>query len=541
MSATSDKDPRRMYVGRRLGRYEVLGRLASGGMAEVYVARARAQGVARFGRLVAIKVLHANLAHEQDFIEMFFDEARLAARIRHPNVAATLDISKSESAGYFLVMEYIEGDHLGGLVRQAFRQKSRLPAGVTGRIMSDALAGLAAAHRLEDEQGRRLNLVHRDISPHNIMVGADGVARLTDFGVARAEDRLSHTRDGQVKGKLAYMAPEHAGQGVIDQRADLFSMGIVLWECLAGRRLFRAPNAAATLHKLLHEPIPVLSKIDPALAELDPLLDRALARDPQQRFADADEFADALEEGIRRIGGLGSHHKVRDCVRRFAYEKLTRDQAIIRTGLESIGDAEEVSSALELVELSEPSLPRRPSDPSSSGVFRQTEGSHGGSSHSGTSGRFTGTDTQAELAALAGVRRPGIGTLLAWSVFLTVLGGAAWVVATDGAGLRDLLSPAPPPQQQPILAPKPVDQPQQAAPDSPPPLPASEALPRVHQTGPPPADVRAPAARPSRPPPVSSSRRGSRSGVRKARPRPKVERAKAPARRGSAVRSQRPG
>jgi eukaryotic-like serine/threonine-protein kinase len=318
-------------AGRKLGRYEVLARLASGGMAGVYVARAI--GVAGFERLFAIKVLHPHLAHEEEFISMFLDEARLAARIRHPNVVPTIDISDTPDAGFYLVMEYIEGDHLGALLQKAWKLGRRLPFPVTLRIVVDALEGLAAAHNLTDESGRRLQLVHRDVSPHNVMVSTDGVARITDFGVAKAEVRLSTTREGQFKGKLAYMAPEHASNGDADQRSDLFSMAIILWESLAGRRLFRAENHAATLNKICLEPIPSLSSVDPGLALFDPLLAKALARDPDDRFQSAEEFAEAVEEAAPMLGGLAKAREVAQLVREYAAEKVTRDADLIRSAI----------------------------------------------------------------------------------------------------------------------------------------------------------------------------------------------------------------
>jgi hypothetical protein len=326
-------------AGRRLGRYEVLARLASGGMAGVYVARAL--GVAGFERLFAIKVLHPHLAHEEEFISMFLDEARLAARIRHPNVVPTIDISDTADAGYYLVMDYIEGDHLGALLQTAFKAGGRLPAPVTLRIVVDALDGLAAAHNLTDEHGRRLNLVHRDVSPHNIMVSTDGISRLTDFGVAKAEVRLSTTREGQFKGKLAYMAPEHASSGEADQRSDLFSMAIILWECLTGRRLFRSENHAATLNKICLEPIPMPSEVDPALAPFDSILARGLARDPAERFQTAEEFAEALETEAPRLGGLGHQRAVSKLVRELAAEKLSSDAELIRSAIAFVAIAPE--------------------------------------------------------------------------------------------------------------------------------------------------------------------------------------------------------
>ncbi|HKP60567.1 MAG TPA: serine/threonine-protein kinase, partial [Polyangiales bacterium] len=313
-----------------------MARLASGGMAGVYVARAL--GVAGFERLVAVKVLHPHLAHEEEFISMFLDEARLAARIRHPNVVPTIDISDTPDAGFYLVMEYIEGDHLGALLQKAWKLGKRLPFNVTLRIIDDALEGLGAAHNLTDEQGRPLQLVHRDVSPHNIMVSTDGVARITDFGVAKAEVRLSTTREGQFKGKLAYMAPEHASNGDADQRSDLFSMAIILWESLAGKRLFRAENQAATLNKICLEPIPMPSSVDPALAAFDPILERGLARDPNLRFQSAEEFAEAIEESAITLGGLAKQREVAQLVREYAADKLNKDADLIRDAIAQLAN-----------------------------------------------------------------------------------------------------------------------------------------------------------------------------------------------------------
>lgn len=322
-------------IGQRLGRYEILCQLAAGGMGGVYAARA--QGLAGFERLVAVKVLHPHLAHEDEFISMFLDEARLAARIRHPNVVATLDISDSETAGYFLVMDYVEGDHLGGLLQRAASEGKRLPLPTTTRIISDALAGLDAAHGLTDDYGRPLNLVHRDVSPHNILVGRDGIARLTDFGVAKAEVRLSSTREGQFKGKLSYMSPEQASTGEADQRSDLFSMGIILWETLCGVRLFRADNNAATLNRIIHWEVPAPSSRLPELAPFDDVTLKALAKDPADRFQSAEEFARALEHAAQDAGHIGTSRMVADAVNAFAATKLADDALRIRGAIERLG------------------------------------------------------------------------------------------------------------------------------------------------------------------------------------------------------------
>ena len=195
-----------------LGRYLLYGEIASGGMATVHFGRL--MGVVGFSRTVAIKRLHPHYARDPEVVTMFLDEARLAARIRHPNVLPTIDVVAADGE-VFLVMEYVQGVPLSHLVQAATEQGRRVPPRIVSSILVDALNGLHAAHEATNERGEPLRLVHRDVSPQNIMVGADGVARVLDFGVAKAMGRLQTTRDGQVKGKLAYMAPEHlAGREV---------------------------------------------------------------------------------------------------------------------------------------------------------------------------------------------------------------------------------------------------------------------------------------------------------------------------------------
>ncbi len=279
-------------VGLQLGRYELLHEIATGGMATVYLARARS--VAGFERVVAIKVCHPHLRHEEEFSSMFLDEARLAARIHHPNVVSTLDVGEAEQL--YLVMEYIEGDRISGLIKAAARRGERVPVPITLRVMIDVLSGLHAAHELKDHQGHPLNIVHRDVSPQNILVGVDGVTRITDFGIAKAEARLTVTREGQVKGKMSYMAPEQLSSTNVNRRADVYAAGVVLWEALTGRRLFRADTEAETLNLVLHGVVPAPSTVAPEIVpEVDAVLRKALERDPDKRFQSAAEFADALE------------------------------------------------------------------------------------------------------------------------------------------------------------------------------------------------------------------------------------------------------
>jgi serine/threonine-protein kinase len=290
---------RTVLPGTRLGRYEIITHLASGGMATVFLGRVL--GVAGFHRLVAIKLLHSHVASNEQFITMFLDEARLAARIRHANVVPTLDLQHGPE-GHYLVMEFVEGDSLLGLLRESVKIGKPLPPGIAIRIVLDVLAGLHAAHELVGDGGEPLNLVHRDVSPHNILVGVDGIARIVDFGIARAEERIGTTRDGQVKGKLAYMAPEQTTAEPVDRRVDVFSAGIVLWESLTGRRLFRGQSDAEVLRKLLDRPIPRLREVSPAYPQaLDDVCARALERAIGTRFNTAADFAEALEQAAEQL------------------------------------------------------------------------------------------------------------------------------------------------------------------------------------------------------------------------------------------------
>jgi len=286
-------------------RYELVGEIASGGMATVYLARLT--GVGGFQRFVAIKRLHPHLANEKEFVEMFLDEARIAARIHHPNVVPILEVGAS-AVGYYLVMEYIEGDTLARLLARAATRGKRLPVGIALRIALDMLAGLHAAHELRDDMGEAVHLVHRDVSPQNVLVGVDGISRITDFGVARAASRLTATRVGQLKGKIAYMAPEQAaGEELIDRRADVFAAGIVVWEELAAKRLFKAENEAATLSRVMTEVIAPLTSIVPTLSTaLSNVVLRALERNPDQRFASCAQFADALEAAATGVESIAT-------------------------------------------------------------------------------------------------------------------------------------------------------------------------------------------------------------------------------------------
>ena len=279
---------------RRLGRYELIKEIGAGGMAHVHLARVVGEG--GFERLVAVKVMYEQMARDRDFVAMFLDEARLAAKIRHPNVVGTIDVQRTDD-GIFLVMDYVDGLSLGKLLRLLRRAGEPMPLGVALRIVIDALNGLSAAHQLKDRDGQPLKLIHRDVSPQNVLIGSDGVSRLTDFGVARAEARLSSTAGGQIKGKVPYMSPEQIASDDFDQRSDLFAAGVVLWEALVGKRLFKADNQLALMHRVLEGDIaPPSSLRDDIPAAIDALCIKALARDPNRRHQSATAFVDAIEE-----------------------------------------------------------------------------------------------------------------------------------------------------------------------------------------------------------------------------------------------------
>jgi len=313
--------------GTRFGRYEVITEIASGGMATVFLGRAL--GAAGFARLVAIKCLHPHVAKDDEFVQMFMDEARLAARIRHPNVVPTQDLENGDD-GLFLVMDFVDGEGLLGLLRGVFKDRKRVPVPIALRIALDVCAGLHAAHELTGQSGEPLRLVHRDVSPHNILVGVDGISRITDFGIARAEERLSVTRDGQIKGKIAYMAPEQTSGVPVDRRADLWSLGVVLWECLAGRRLFFGQNDGEVLRNLLVHPIPRLKELVPEIPEaLDAAVMKSLARDPDERYANASQMAEELEEAGGSVG-IASARAVGAFVREIAGQRIESLHAAAR-------------------------------------------------------------------------------------------------------------------------------------------------------------------------------------------------------------------
>lgn len=296
-------------VPRCVGRYCIGPEIASGGMATIRLGQL--EGPGGFRRLVAIKQLNAELAAEPGLSALLVEEARLTSAISHPNVVSIFDVLEHDGE-LMLVMDYVNGETLSQLLRQARKRRVEAPVPVVRRIVSDVLHGLHAAHTATDVEGSPLGVVHRDVSPQNIMVGVDGVARVLDFGVAKAARGANYTAPGQVKGKLAYMAPEQLREQAVDARTDVFAAGIVLWEALSGRRLFVGGTASQLVSQLLSQPIARLNEERSDICpELDQLLEKALARSPGARFASAQAFADALEA----TGPLASRPEVAAWIR----------------------------------------------------------------------------------------------------------------------------------------------------------------------------------------------------------------------------------
>jgi serine/threonine protein kinase len=272
-------------IFRAIDKYIVGSPIACGGMATVYLARP-----VSLPRVVAIKQLKPEMARDPAFVRMFLDEAQLLCRIRHKNVAPPIDTFQ-HGGEFFIVMEYVEGQSLSQLTARA---RGPIAPRLAIKIMSDVLTGLDAAHDATDASGQPLNLVHRDVSPHNILVGTDGATRIVDFGIAKAAWRAQFTQCGQVRGKPGYMSPEQLMCGIVDRRTDLYAAGIVLWELLVGRRLFREQSLrdrVCTGREAIAPP----STLTPGLPrDLDHIVSCALSTDPKGRFRDARAMAAAL-------------------------------------------------------------------------------------------------------------------------------------------------------------------------------------------------------------------------------------------------------
>src|SRR6476659_4904419 len=282
----------------RFGQYELLSKIASGGMAEVF--RARFRGVEGFQKIVAIKKILPHIAGDEEFITMFADEAKLAAQLNHPNIVHIYDLGKIEAGGYFIAMEFVEGTDLRSILRRGRHSGLRMPVPLAVSVASKVASALDYAHRRRGGDGRDLNIIHRDVSPPNILVSTDGDIKLCDFGIAHAASKVSKTESGALKGKVQYMSPEQAWGRPLDQRSDIYSLGSVLFELLAGRKLYRGDSELNVLEKVRAGEVVAPSSLNP---EVPPALDaavlKALAREPGERYAAVSELLRDLEAVLR--------------------------------------------------------------------------------------------------------------------------------------------------------------------------------------------------------------------------------------------------
>ncbi|MFK7985105.1 MAG: protein kinase [Sandaracinaceae bacterium] len=278
--------------GQQLGSYEVVARLGRGGMASLFLGRR--SGPADFSRFVALKVVHEELAHDVKLIEMLLDEARMAVHVQHPNVVRVEELGEADGRPY-LVMEYVDGVTLSAVLAGLVQRRELLPVATAVHLAAEVAAGLHAAHDATDERGRPLGMVHRDVSPQNVMISAHGHVKVIDFGVAKAKGRLTQTAHGAIKGKLAYMAPEQVGGEPVDRRTDVFALGILLWEMLTRRRLFFSRDSAKTIAWIREaQVIPPREHRPEIPPELETIVMRALSRNPEDRYATAAGMRRAL-------------------------------------------------------------------------------------------------------------------------------------------------------------------------------------------------------------------------------------------------------
>lgn len=312
---------------RDFGRYELLMEMGRGGMATLYLARLR--GPEQFEKLIALKKIHDSLSSDPAFLSMFLDEARIAARIHHPNVVTVFDLGSVDQT-YYIAMEYIHGHSLADVLRAASRNPEQLPWRYGARIVADAACGLHAAHSLCNSRGQPLNVVHRDVSPQNVLLSYDGHVKVVDFGIAYAGEKLTQTRAGVLMGKTGYMSPEQADGRQVDRRADVFALGILLYEAVTLTRLFDEPTDAATLVKIRQAEVPDPRTRNPSIpVALVQIVMKALAKNPDARFATAQQLADGLNELLLLHDGvLTSHHLARPMERFFAGARALKEQQI---------------------------------------------------------------------------------------------------------------------------------------------------------------------------------------------------------------------
>jgi eukaryotic-like serine/threonine-protein kinase len=311
-----------------LGRYRVVDEIGIGGMASVHLARM--DGPGGFQKWVAIKRIHPHLIEDDSFIHMFLDEARIAARISHPNVATVFELGKHDDT-YWIAMEYLHGEPLREVMRRTEETGAPMPPEIACRVIADAAEGLHAAHELLGKNGEKLNLIHRDVTPHNLFVTYEGTTKVVDFGIAKFSSRMSSTRAGTLKGKLAYMSPEQVQGETIDRRTDIFALGVVLWELTTGQRLFRMDSDLDTLAKVQECNIPRPSTLVRGYPiDLEKIVMKALSKNRGERFKTAREFSRQLQSLLMRRGLFIASDEVANYVQGIFKDRIEKREAHLR-------------------------------------------------------------------------------------------------------------------------------------------------------------------------------------------------------------------
>lgn len=447
----------------RIGRYLLYEEIAVGGTATVYLGRL--QGSAGFSRVVALKRLHESLAKDENAIAMVRDEAWLSTRVRHPNVVSILDVVE-ENGEIVLAMDYVEGAPLSNLIAGARAAGRALPIPIVAAIVVRMLAGLEAAHSATAEDGTPLGLIHRDVSPQNVLVGFDGSVLLADFGVAKAHGRSQKTRDGVLKGKFAYMAPEQLEGKTLSARTDLYAAGTVLWECLTGVRLHTDEEPAAIVTSILYGDEPNIADHRPEVPDaLREVLRRALARAPEDRFASAAEMAKAIEDAV----GVASKAEIAELTCELLAEERKKAQEA-RARVELATD-EEAPSLHRMPKSADPPVATGAALELTVPIARARRGS---------------SRTRVAIAALA------IGVVAALGFGVTRLARTPPGTTTNAVSTREESAPPPPPPVTTSLPEPPAE---------PPPAPSASA-----SVDPPPRTAPRPPARPAALPSASTPR-----------------------------------
>src|SRR5215472_5742259 len=415
--------------GPTLGKYRLIAELGQGGMADVFLAVASGPAGLGFSKLVVIKRLREHLANDPEFVGMLVDEARIAARLNHPNVVQTIEIGEADGQ-YFLAMEYLEGQSLRRIMNKA--AASPLGAAFSQRsqytVLADVLAGLHHAHELTDYDKSPLQIVHRDVTPHNVFVTYEGQVKVVDFGIAKAVGRVSETRHGVIKGKVAYMAPEQARGQPVDRRADIFSVGVMLWEAAVGARMWANKDETQILQQLTRGDVPGSPRAVRADVPepVDAICRRALSIRREERYTTAAEFEAALVGQLERICGRATDRDLGKSVCQLFDDARKRAKGIIDSQLSELGRA---SSSFRMVPFPPDSGAQSQSAPISIAYSAENP------AREGTASTLVAGSAQAAKPGWAGPtlrsakkRKRRRGWLVPGIVAIGVLAGAGWTV-----------------------------------------------------------------------------------------------------------------